>query len=125
MPTHEEKVRVVERYVEAFAKTDPEAVVALFAENATVEDPVGSPQHKGLDAIRAFYTASMAASPRLELAGPVRTAADYAAFAFSAVINFGGEKRVDVIDTFRFDENGKVVEMRAYFGPANMHGFEG
>jgi len=28
-----------------------------------------------------------------------------------------------VIDTFRFDEANKVVEMRAFWGPANMHGF--
>lgn len=125
MPTHEEKVRVVESYIQAFAKCDPEAVVALFAEDATVEDPIGSPAHHGHDAIRAFYTASMATGAKLKLEGPVRTAADYAAFAFSVTLNYGGEKRVDVIDTFRFDEAGKVVEMRAYFGPANMHGFEG
>lgn len=125
MPSHEEKVRVVEAYVDAFAKGDPEAVVALFAEDAAVEDPVGSPAHRGRDAIRAFYTASMATGAKLKLEGPVRTAADYAAFAFSVTLNYGGEKRVDVIDTFRFDEAGKVVEMRAYFGPANMHGFEG
>lgn len=125
MPTHEEKVRVVEAYIEAFANGDPEAVVALFADDATVEDPIGSPAHEGLDAIRAFYTASMATGAKLKLESPVRTAADHAAFAFSVTLNYGGEKRVDVIDTFRFDDNGKVIEMRAYFGPANMHGFEG
>ena len=125
MPSHEEKVRTVESYIDAFAKGDPEAVVALFAEDATVEDPIGSPAHRGHDAIRAFYTASMATGAKLKLEGPVRTAADYAAFAFSVTLNYGGEKRVDVIDTFRFDDAGKVTEMRAYFGPANMHGFEG
>lgn len=125
MPSHEHMVSVVERYVEAFANGDPEAVVALFAEDATVEDPIGSPAHRGHDAIRAFYTASMATGAKLKLEGPVRTAADHAAFAFSVTLNYGGEKRVDVIDTFRFGADGKVVEMRAYFGPANMHGFEG
>ncbi|QKS01409.1 SgcJ/EcaC family oxidoreductase [Sphingomonas sp. CL5.1] len=123
MPSHEDKVRVVETYIAAFAKGDPEAVVALFAEDATVEDPVGSPARHGRDAIRAFYVASMATGAKLTLEGPVRTAADYAAFAFSVTLNYGGEKRVDVIDTFRFDDAGKVIEMRAYFGPANMQGF--
>lgn len=123
MPSHEEMVRVVEAYVDAFAKGDPEAVVALFAGDATVEDPIGSPAHRGHDAIRAFYTTSMATGAKLKLEGPVRTAGDHAAFAFSVTLNYGGEKRVDVIDTFRFDEAGKVIEMRAYFGPANMHGF--
>lgn len=123
MPSHEDKVRVVETYIAAFAKGDPEAVVALFAEDATVEDPVGSPAHHGRNAIRAFYVASMATGAKLTLEGPVRTTADYAAFAFSVSLNYGGEKRVDVIDTFRFDEVGKVIEMRAYFGPDNMQGF--
>lgn len=125
MPAQEDMVRTVERYIEAFANDDPEAVVALFADDATVEDPVGSPPHRGRDAIRAFYTASMATGAKLKLEGPVRTTADHAAFAFAVTLNYGGEKRVDVIDTFRFDEAGKVIEMRAYFGPANMHGFEG
>ncbi len=123
MPSHEDKVRVVETYIAAFAKGDPEAVVALFAEDATVEDPVGSPAHHGRDAIRAFYVASMATGAKLKLEGPVRTASDYAAFAFSVTLNYGGEEWVDVIDTFRFNEDGKVIEMRAYFGPDNMQGF--
>ena len=123
MSSHADKVRAVEAYIAAFSRGDAEAVVALFAEDATVEDPIGSPAHKGRDAIRAFYVASMATGAKLTLEGPVRTAADYAAFAFSVSLNYGGEKRVDVIDTFRFDEAGKVIEMRAYFGPDNMQGF--
>ncbi|WOK37441.1 nuclear transport factor 2 family protein [Sphingomonas sp. C3-2] len=124
MPTHDEMVRVVERYVEAFDHNDPEMVVALFAADGTVEDPVGTPAHKGTEAIRAFYTRSMKSTPKLTLEGPVRTAADFAAFAFSVRLNFGGEKKIDVIDTFRFNEEGKVVEMRAYFSPQNMQGFD-
>ena len=125
MLSHEDKVRIVESYIDAFANQNPEGVVALFAEDATVEDPIGSPAHIGLEAIRTFYTASMATGAKLKLEGPVRTASDYAAFAFSVTLNYDGEKRVDVIDTFRFNADGKVIEMRAYFGPANMHGFEG
>ena len=125
MPSHEEMVRAVERYVDAFEKGDPEGVVALFAADATVEDPVGSPAHRGLEAICAFYTGSMATGAKLKLDGPVRTTAEYAAFAFSVILDFGGRKQVDVIDVFRFDEAGKVTEMRAFFGPANMQGFEG
>lgn len=125
MPSHEDMVRAVERYVEAFDKGDPEMVVALFAADATVEDPIGTPIHRGHDAIREFYTRSMQASPKLALDGPVRTGGGYAAFPFSVVLNYGGEKKIEVIDTFKFDDDGKVTEMRAYWSPANMHGFEG
>ena len=34
----------------------------------------------------------------------------------------GKDMVIDVIDTFAFDEAGKVKLMQAYFGPGNMHG---
>ncbi|RJF93155.1 nuclear transport factor 2 family protein [Sphingomonas cavernae] len=125
MPSHEQMVSAVERYVEAFEKSDPEMVVSLYAPDATVEDPIGTPIHRGHDAIREFYTRSMTMGPKLELDGPVRTGGGYAAFPFSVVLDYGGQKKIEVIDTFKFDEEGKVTEMRAFWSPANMHGFEG
>jgi len=124
MPSHAVMVEAVERYVEAFEKGDPEMVVALYSADATVEDPIGTPIHAGHDAIREFYTHSMTMGPKLKLQGPVRTGGDYAAFAFSVELDYGGRKSIDVIDTFKFDEEGKVVEMRAFWGQANMQGFE-
>jgi len=122
MPSHEHMVAAVEAYVDAFARGDPEAVVALFADNATVEDPVGSPAHVGTDAIRKFYTESMKTGAKLQIIGPVRTTSEFAAFAFEVHLEMGGATmRVDVIDTFRFRPDGKVAEMRAYFSQNNFH----
>lgn len=122
--TPEHLVATVNAYVAAFAAKNPQGVADLFAEDATVEDPVGSPAHNGKDAILAFYTQSMATGAKLELNGPVRVALPYAAFAFSVHLHWEGkDQRVDVIDTFKFNDDGKVIEMRAYFGPTNMHGF--
>ncbi|WP_380878105.1 hypothetical protein ACFB49_15550 [Sphingomonas sp. DBB INV C78] len=122
MPSHEQMVAAVNGYVAAFDKGDPAAVAALFAPDATVEDPVGTDAHKGHDAILAFYTMSMQTGAKLKLEGPVRTATNYAAFAFSVSFGHSADARVDVIDTFKFNDEGKVVEMRAYFGPNNMQG---
>jgi steroid delta-isomerase len=117
-------VAVVEAYVAAFDKSDANAVAELYAENATVEDPIGAPIHKGREAIRAFYAGSMKTGAKLQLEGPVRVTQDFAEFPFSVNLNFGGgPKRIDVIDTFKFDAQGKVIEMRAFWGPTNMHGF--
>ena len=124
MPSPERMEAAVHAYVDAFDQSDPDAVAALFAEDGTVEDPVGTPPHVGRAAIRAFYAGSMATGAKLQLHGPVRIAGPYAAFAFSVLLHLDGkDQRVDVIDTFRFDEDDKIVEMRAYFGPTNMHGF--
>jgi len=123
MPDTAKMEATVHAYVAAFGAGDPDQAAALFAEDATVEDPVGTPVHKGREAIRAFYAASMKTGAKLKLEGPIRIAADYAVFPFSANLDLGaGKGRVDVIDTFRFNEANEVVEMRAFFGPANMHG---
>jgi steroid Delta-isomerase len=124
MPTPDQMIAAVHGYVEAFAKGDAEAAVALFAPNATVEDPIGTPLKVGHEAIREFYVGSMATGAKLKLDGPVRVAQDYAAFAFQVVLTMDCKAlTIDVIDTFKFDADGKVVEMRAYFGPSNMAGF--
>lgn len=124
MPDPEKMTAAVHAYVEGFAKADPAMVAALFAEDATVEDPIGSPIHHGRAAIHAFYTGSMQTGAKLCLEGPVRVAADHAAFAFSVHLNFaGGDKQIDVIDTFRFNDANQITEMRAFWGPGNMVGF--
>jgi steroid delta-isomerase len=113
---------VLQVYINAFSAEDLDAIAALFADNAEVHDPVGSEPHKGINAIRAFYGSAVAMKAKLFQQGPTRIASDYAAFAFTVTLPTG--PRIDVIDTFRFDAAGKVVEMRAYFGPPNMHGFQ-
>lgn len=124
MPDPALMIAAVEAYVAAFDAGDPDAAAAIYAEDCIVEDPVGSPLHHGREAVRAFYAQSMATGAKLKLEGPVRVAGDYAAFAFSVNLDFGGApKRIDVIDTFKFDKSGKVVEMRAFWGPTNMQGF--
>ena len=123
MPTPEQMTSTVHGYVEGFANADVEAIVALFAEDAVVEDPVGTPPKAGHDAIRAFYAFSVGTGAKLHLEGPIRVGPDYAAFAFQVRLTMDGKAAtVDVIDVFRFDGAGKVRRMEAYFGPGNFAG---
>ena len=123
MSTPEQMEAAVHTYVEAFAKGDPEMAAGIFADNAVVEDPIGSEPRVGKAAIREFYVQSMATGATLHLQGPVRVAAAHAAFAMQVRLHWDGkDMAIDVIDTFAFDNAGKVVEMKAYFGPGNMHG---
>lgn len=124
MPDPVKMEAAVHAYVAAFEAGSADQVAALYAQDATVEDPIGSPIHKGREAIRAFYAQSMQTGAKLKLEGPVRVAGDYAVFPFSVNLNYdGGHKRIDVIDTFRFNAANEVIEMRAFWGPTNMHGF--
>ncbi len=121
MPAAEVMVAAVHAYVDGFARGDAEALVALFADDATVEDPVGTPPKRGREEIRAFYALSVATGAKLELLGEPRCAGDYVAFPFAVKLEWQGRRQViEVIDTFRFDEAGRITEMRAFFGPANM-----
>ncbi len=124
MPDPTKMAAAVEEYVAAFGASSPDRVAALYAADATVEDPIGTPKHVGREAIRAFYAESMKTGAKLKLEGPIRVVEDYAVFPFSVNLHYeGSDKRIDVIDTFRFNDAGEVIEMRAYWGPTNMHGF--
>ena len=121
MITDEHKNATVHAYVQGFADADPAAIADLFAEDATIEDPVGTPIKAGKVAIREFYTFSTTTGAKLELLGDPRCAGDSVAFPFAVKLNHDGAQMViEVIDTFRFDDAGKVTEMRAFWGPGNV-----
>ena len=121
MPTTEQKLAVVQGYIDAFSKGDAEAALALFAEDATVEDPVGTPIKHGHAEILPFYQSSIATGAKLALLGEPRFAGDYVAFPFTVTLEWGGQKSViEVIDTFKLNDDGKIMEMRAFWGPENM-----
>lgn len=113
---------VVHAYVRALNESNLNGIVALFADEATVQDPVGAEPHRGRAAIRDFYAASLRLPLQVELEGQVRAVADSAAFAFRVSFDMDGRRHtICPIDVFRFDEAGRVLEMRAFFGPANFH----
>jgi steroid Delta-isomerase len=121
MPTTEQKIAAVHGYVAAFDAGDAKAAAALFADDATVEDPIGTPIKYGRDEIHTFYAASMVTGAKLELTGDPRCGGDYVAFPFKVKLHWDGQdSAIEVIDTFRLNDAGKIVEMRAYWGPENM-----
>jgi steroid delta-isomerase len=113
----------------AIEAADPEAWVALFAEDAVVEDPVGpsafDPEgkgHRGRAAIRAFYDnvismgkvsfavrESYAAGNEVANVGTITTAFD------------GGAKaHVDGVFTYRINDAGEIVALRALWSMDEM-----
>ncbi len=108
------------KYLTAFTNKDVDAILALYAENAEVEDPVGSDRHVGKAAIRAFYEGAMGADVVAEPLGEVRLAGHEVAFPFKVTVP-AGNLEMRIIDVFRFNEDGEIVEMRAYWGSANAH----
>ncbi len=108
-----DKIAAVHKYVEAFAKEDIQIIRELYADDGVVEDPVGSGPHVGMDAIVAFYEPALASGAKLELTGNPRCAGDSVAFPFKVVMP-GME--IEIIDVFRFNGAGKIIDMKAYWG---------
>lgn len=123
MPTVEHIKSVVERYAAAHSAGDVDAVVALFADDAVVVDPVDQPEHRGKDAVRAFFGGTHDNLDGLELlvTGPVRAVDRFAAVPLRAVSTVGDQRfAVDIVDVFTFGDDGLVTEMRAYWNGADI-----
>lgn len=115
MPSAEHIRALYDRYPELVSKGDVEGIVALYADDATIEDPIGSDLHRGSEAIRAFYRAA-AGSVTIKRTGPVRVAGQEAATPMVVLMGPEGEQRaLDVISTMVFDDDGRIRAMRAYW----------
>jgi steroid delta-isomerase len=115
MPDASHIRQVYERYPELVTKTDIDAIVSLYADDATLEDPIGSPLRRGKDAIRDFYEQNIAAAT-MKRSGPVRVAGSEAATPLVILIGAPGqEQALDIISVMTFDEAGLITSMRAYW----------
>ena len=116
----EQRIAVVHNYVKALNTKDISIIKAMYAKNAIVHDPLGTPAKEGYDAVVKFYAEGAfheQAQLLAELTGPVRVAGNAAAFSFN--VFFNGMK-LEVIDVFEFNAEGKVEVMKAYWSNANI-----
>lgn len=121
MAASNERVReVVEEYLRLVATGTADEIVALYAADATVEDPVGSEVRTGPDAIREFYGSleGLDAETRLLAA---KIAGGQAAFHFEIATKAGDATyTVTPIDVMTFDDDGLITTMRAFWGNDDM-----
>ncbi|WP_436794963.1 nuclear transport factor 2 family protein [Actinospongicola halichondriae] len=107
-----------ERYTD-----DRDGWLDLFAEGATVEDPVGSEPNVGKEAIGAFWdmTHAMADNVTLTPSSYVKVAGNEAAFAMDARMESAdGVNGMSIIDVMTFDDDGKITSQRAYWDFADI-----
>ena len=121
MAASNERVReVVDEYIRLVANGSADEIVALYAEDATVEDPVGTDVRAGHAAIREFYGSleGLDASTRLLAA---KIAGGQAAFHFEIATKAGDATyTVTPIDVMTFDDDGLITTMRAFWGDDDM-----
>jgi steroid delta-isomerase len=115
-PTADHIRSILQRYVELVSAGDYEAITALYASDATVEDPVGSQPRRGREEIRDLYR-NAAGKVRLELQGNVRVAGTSAAAPMIGRPAGMEGMIVEIVDVMTFNEEGLITSMQAYWGP--------
>jgi steroid delta-isomerase len=111
------KIAMVHKYVEAFDKQDIKIIREIYADDAIVEDPVGTDLHVGIEAVCGFYEGALASGAKLSLSGEPRCSGNAVAFPFQ--VKMPGVT-IDIIDVFEFNDAGKVNSMKAYWSDDNM-----
>ncbi|BBU21593.1 nuclear transport factor 2 family protein [Mycobacterium xenopi] len=120
MPSAEVIADTVNRYISLVAKGSADDIADLYADDATVEDPVGGEVHIGRQAIRGFYSAVEGAERDCELVS-LRIAGNEAAFQFRLTVKAGdGGVVIEPIDVMVVNEDGKVTAMKAYWSAENV-----
>jgi steroid delta-isomerase len=107
---------MVHRYLDLVARGNADEITELFADDATVEDPVGGGEvHIGRTAIHGFYKNIENARRSTELR-TLRVAGHEAAFLFVITVDAGGHAvRIEPIDVMVFNSEGKIASMKAYW----------
>lgn len=125
MPTQKHMIKAMHSYIDRINGNHHEGTQNLFADNFTLEDPIGTK----LLSIGKEYPANFFAEEavkftplRAELVSPVSTSySNQAAMAFKFYMKVGEQEiSIDIVDVMTFDEAGKIVEVKAYWGRENV-----
>ncbi len=120
MPSPEAITHTVNSYLESLAKGTADEIASLYADDATVEDPIGSDILRGHDAVRGFYAAVEGIDKETELL-QLRIGGSEAAFFWHLTLNAGGSRsRISPISVMEFDDDAKITSMRAFWSPTDM-----
>ncbi|MFT4824313.1 MAG: steroid delta-isomerase [Halioglobus sp.] len=119
--TDEHIAKTMKAYVDKISAGDLDGLVALFAVDAVVEDPIGSGPSIGHAALREFYAMACESVGRMELEGNPRVRGTWGACAMLAYPK-GAENAlvIETLDVMSFDEAGKITTMKAFWGDSNM-----
>jgi steroid delta-isomerase len=120
MPSPDQVRATVDAYVDAYARNDKDAFLALWASDGVLEDPVGTPVHQGLEALGAFWDGARELADRIELhPRSVIVAGGEAAMVFDIHAHIGeGGMAMQAVDVMQVDDDGRLVAVRAYWDMA-------
>lgn len=122
MLTSDELRSKIENYVATINRRDPDAIAALFTEDAVQADPVSNPPNVGRAAIAEFFRNGIGASDTWTFeAMDVHTCAQHVAMHFRITVETGGSSMViDGIEVFTAADDGLFSSVYAYWDDADL-----
>ncbi len=119
--TRDVALSTVTRYLAAIAgATSSDQIAILYAEGATVEDPVGSAAVCGKDAIARFFKPLIESRRETELLN-FRHSGDSVAFHFLVRTHTAdGVVEIEPIDVMTLDGDGRITSAKAYWSPEDV-----
>ncbi|MFC4603860.1 nuclear transport factor 2 family protein [Rhodococcus kronopolitis] len=118
--SREDILNTIEGYIKSVAGGTVDDVLALYADGATVEDPVGTEPRTTVEALREFY-GIIEPLEQTGVLGMVKIAGSEAAFNFVLTTTMGENSvEISVIDVMTFDEDAKITSMKAYWSQEDM-----
>ncbi len=97
---------------------DVDAVCTLFAEDAVIDDPAGTPPKVGAAAVREFYEWVAEQKVELEIIGPV-TGSHTNSAAMQMNVTLQGIT-LQCTSVAEFNAAGKIVHYVAHWGPGDF-----
>jgi steroid delta-isomerase len=123
-PGPEHMRAIFDRYRALMGIGDIDGICALFAEDATWEEPIDTHVERGRDAIRARYEAALASCGgkiTMVADGAVRVAGHHAVGLSIATAAFpDGPVIIETANAIACNEAGQITEMKIYFGPTSI-----
>lgn len=112
----------LQAYADRINAGDAPGVLALFAPDAVIEDPIGTPLKTGADLPR-WFADTVAFGTRITPVAPLRGShGNEALLVFDVEFTPpGGERlRIRSADACTFNAEGLITSLRAYWGPGDL-----
>lgn len=121
-PSQQVMKAALQAYADRINAGDATGVLALFAPDAVIEDPVGTPI-KQRDELAAWFADTVAFGTRIEPVAPIRGShGNEAALVFDVEFTppEGPRLRIRSLDVCTFDADGRITRLRAFWGPDDI-----
>jgi steroid delta-isomerase len=117
MPHAEQMIAAIETYCRAETEKDRDTWLALFAEGIVHEDPVGVATRTGIEGVSQLWEMIVAGDVDLRLTDDVIVCGNEAIALMSCETGPADARRKTgpIVDHFTFDDDGKIVTLRAFY----------